>query len=104
MPLIENIYNSNNIIKPSERAASSSGRSVRGECSKIYHKRRVSVRREHFKTCPVCQDSGIVCYPTEYPNLEDRRCCPQCEVGTALAAKISEIISSSQAGKRVQVA
>ena len=45
------------------------------------------------KSCARCGGSGVVLYSSEYPDFEDRRACPECEAGKALAAKIAEIMA-----------
>jgi hypothetical protein len=45
--------------------------------------------------CPLCHSKGVIRY--SYFCFEDLRCCPACEAGQALAAKMVELTNLSAA-------
>jgi hypothetical protein len=46
-----------------------------------------------MKDCPFCGGAGVVSYWSECLNFEDRRFCPRCETGGALAAQLAETLA-----------
>ena len=62
------------------------------------------MRGEILSPCPVCKGSGVICYAIEYPGFEDRRCCPHCKAGWALADVLTKIVARTGSEERAQVA
>jgi hypothetical protein len=62
------------------------------------------MKPERLNRCPVCRGEAIVTGATDYPNLEQRRWCPNCEAGQKLADKLAEIVARTLAAERTRAA
>jgi hypothetical protein len=50
--------------------------------------------------CLYCGGGGVVSYWSECLNFEDRRFCPRCEAGGALAEKLAQTVARVSAEER----
>jgi len=49
-----------------------------------------------LRPCRDCGNSGVIRRSTEYPNLEDARCCLNCPAGETLAGRLAHIAATAR--------
>jgi hypothetical protein len=62
------------------------------------------LKGKNTRECNFCEGDGVTHLPLDYPCLEVRQFCQDCETGRSRAARLAEIVSVTLRRERVRAA